>query len=290
MLIKKIVDMYRIFLLLIALSVCSPAQKFEIIDSYGDFNNAVSFYITANGFVYVCDKDDDEIILLDTLGNVLKTFGGYGWTNDSFDDPADIFADPLSVYVSDKNNNSIKRLDKNLNFLSSFNKKESSNSEEQFGFPSSVAVSNQGDLYLIDTDNRRVIKFDIYGNFFLNFGGIDAGKFQLNNPSQLAISSVNNIYVIDNKDIFLFDNFGNGITKLQFENTLQSVRILFNNLIITDVNKNIFFSDLKSGDGNVIRLHFDYSFENINISSAIVLNSKLYVLTDKNILVFSKID
>ncbi|MDT3696555.1 MAG: NHL repeat-containing protein [Ignavibacterium sp.] len=282
--------MYRIFVLIVFLSVITPAQKFEINDSYGDFNNAVSFYITANGLIYVCDKGDDEIILLDTLGNVLKTFGGYGWTNDSFDDPADIFADPLSVYVSDKNNNSIKRFDKNLNFVSSFNRNENSSSEEQFGFPLSVAVSNQGDLYLIDSDNRRVIKFDIYGNFFQNFGGIDAGKFQLKNPSQLAISSANNIYVIDNRDIFIFDNFGNGITKLQFENTLQSIRILFNNLIITDVNNNVFFSNLKSSTGNVTRLDLNYSFENTNISSAIILNSKLYILTDKNILVFSKID
>ncbi len=290
MLINKIVYMYRIFVLIVFLSVITPAQKFEINDSYGDFNNAVSFYITANGLIYVCDKGDDEIILLDTLGNVLKTFGGYGWTNDSFDDPADIFADPLSVYVSDKNNNSIKRFDKNLNFVSSFNRNENSSSEEQFGFPLSVAVSNQGDLYLIDSDNRRVIKFDIYGNFFQNFGGIDAGKFQLKNPSQLAISSANNIYVIDNRDIFIFDNFGNGITKLQFENTLQSIRILFNNLIITDVNNNVFFSNLKSSTGNVTRLDLNYSFENTNISSAIILNSKLYILTDKNILVFSKID
>ncbi len=282
--------MYKTFVLILFISLFTFAQKYELADSYGDFNNAVSFYITANGLVYVCDKGDDEIILLDTLGNILKTFGGYGWSDDSFDNPVDVFADPLSVYVADKNNNSIKRLDKNLNYLSSFNRKESSNSEEQFGFPSSVAVSNQGDLYLIDTDNRRIIKFDIYGNFFQNFGGIDAGKFQLNDPSQLAISSANNIYVTDNKDIFIFDNFGNGIAKLQFENTLRSIRILFNNLVITDTDNNIFYSNLKTGNGNVSRLEFDYSFKDVNISSALMLNSKLYILTANNIFVFSKAD
>lgn len=290
MLISKIVDMYKTLFLIIFLSYFTSAQKFEFADSYGDFNNAVSFYITANGLIYVCDKGDDEIILLDTLGNILKTLGGYGWTDDSFDDPVDVFADPLSVYVADKNNNSIKRLDKNLNYLSSFNKKESSNSEEQFGYPSSVAVSNQGDLYLIDTDNRRVIKFDIYGNFFQNFGGIDAGKYQLSDPLQLAISSANLIYVIDNNEVVIFDNFGNGITRLQFDKKLQSIRIIFNELVITDFDNNVFYSSLKQRDGKIITLNLDYSVKDLNISSALILNGKLYILTDKNILVFSKVD
>ena len=58
-------------------------------------------------------------------------------------------------------------------------------------YPVSCATSNQGDLYFIDSENKRIMKFDIFGNFILNFGGFDAGKYQLSNPKQLAISSWN---------------------------------------------------------------------------------------------------
>lgn len=279
--------MNKFLIIITLLSITASAQKFEKIDLIGDFNTASSFYITANGYIYVCDSGKDELIMLDTLGNVFKTFGGFGWSDDSFDDPSDIFADPLTIYIADKNNHSIKRLDRNLNFLSSFTKKESNISEEQFGFPASVATSNQGDLYLIDGENKRVIKFDIFGNFIQNFGGIDAGVYQLYNPSQLAISSANKIYVLDNEDIVVFDNFGNGVSRLEFGTKLKSIRIIFDILVVTDHSNKIYYSNLRSINAKLQTLEIDYSFDKQNIISALILNGKLYLLLENNICVFT---
>ena len=106
--------MKKILVLFLAISSLTVAQSFEYSESIGKFNRASSFYITANGLIYVSDSGSDEIILLDTLGNQMNTFGGYGWDENSFDDPADVFADPLSIYVADNNNHKIKRFDKNL--------------------------------------------------------------------------------------------------------------------------------------------------------------------------------
>ena len=203
--------MKQILVIFVAMSPLMLAQSFEYAESIGKFNRASSFYITANGLIYVSDSGSDEIILLDTLGNQINTFGGYGWDENSFDDPADVFADPLSIYVADNNNHKIKRFDKNLNFISSLYKRESEFLQEQFGYPLSCATSNQGDLYFIDSENNRIMKFDIFGNFILNFGGFDAGKYQLTNPKQLAISSWNYIFVIDGSDIVIFDNLGKSL-------------------------------------------------------------------------------
>jgi len=96
--------MKKIFLLFIVISSVSLAQNFELTESIGKFNRASSFYITAAGFIYVTDTDLDEVFKIDTLGNLIKSFGGYGWSDNSFDDPKDIFADPLTIYVADKNN------------------------------------------------------------------------------------------------------------------------------------------------------------------------------------------
>ena len=89
--------MKKIFILCIIGTSFVLAQNFEFSESIGNFNKASSFYITANGLIYVSDAGKDEIILMDTLGNQLKSFGGYGWDENSFDDPEDVFADPLTI-------------------------------------------------------------------------------------------------------------------------------------------------------------------------------------------------
>ena len=279
--------MKKIFLFCIAISISALAQSFEYSESIGGFNRASSFYITANGLIYVSDSGRDEIVLLDTLGNTLNTFGGYGWDNKSFDDPADVFADPLNIYIADKNNHSIKRFDKNLNYISSLYKRESDFSQEQFGYPLSCATSNQGDLYLIDSENKRIMKFDIFGKFIVNFGGFDAGKYQLSNPTQIAISSKNDIFVIDGSDIIIFDHFGNGTNRISIEKTINSIRILFDQLIIC-TEKEIYFSNLKSLDSKLTNIKLSGLDVYPKFVSAILLNNKLYVLSTDELLIFNK--
>ena len=281
--------MKKLFILYILISSTGLAQSFEFTESIGKFIKASSFYITANGLIYVSDSGNDEIILMDTLGNKLRTFGGYGWDQNSFDDPADVFADPLNIYVADKNNHSIKRFDKNLNYLSSLYKRESDFSQEQFAYPISCATSNQGDLYFIDSENKRIMKFDIFGNFKVNFGGFDAGKYQLSNPKQLAISSSNNIFVIDGSDIVIFDNFGNGNRIINLENEIKSIRILFDQLVIC-VGDKIYHSYLRAAESSLTEIQTSGIEINSQMISAILLNNTLYILNSDELLIFKQIN
>jgi len=279
--------MIKVIFLFLLTFISISAQSFEYLESVGKFSNASSFYITANGLIYISDFGKDEIIMIDTLGNNLKSFGGYGWDENSFDDPSDIFADPLTIYVSDKNNHSIKRFDKTLNYLSALYKRESDNSEEQFGYPVSCATSNQGDLYFIDSENKRIMKFDIFGNFISSFGGFDAGKYQLSDPIQLAINSLNNIFVIDETEIKVFDHYGNGISIIDTETKLKSIRILFDQLTAC-TDKDIYYANLKVLDPKLSRIVLS-GFDCTEIVSAIMFNNKLYVLAKDKILIFNKI-
>ena len=279
--------MKNILALFLAISSLTVAQSFDYSESIGKFNRASSFYITANGLIYVSDSGSDEIILLDTLGNQINTFGGYGWDENSFDDPADVFADPLSIYVADNNNHKIKRFDKNLNFISSLYRRESEFLQEQFGYPLSCATSNQGYLYFIDSENKRIMKFDIFGNFILNFGGFDAGKYQLTNPKQLAISSWNYIFVIDGSDIVIFDNFGNGTNRISIDKPVNSIRILFDHMIICN-GEEVYHSYLKSIDSKFTKIDLAGFEIDQKIISGILLNNRLYILTAKKLLVFDQ--
>lgn len=277
--------MKKIIILFLLISSLSLSQSFHYSESIGKFNQASSFYISANGSIYVTDTGKDEVLKIDSLGNVLKVFGGYGWDENSFDDPVDIFADPLSVYVADKNNHRIQKFDRNLNYISSLFTRESDDPQQAFGYPLSCAISNLGDLFVLDSENKRVIKFNLFGKFIQNFGGFDAGNFVLNNPTRLAIASNGNVFVLDDERIVVFDQYGNGVLIINMQTKVNSIRILFDHLTITSETE-IFYSNLKVIDAKLTKVSLEQADDLSKIKSAIFFNGKLYILTEKSLLVF----
>lgn len=261
------------------------AQIAEFHSSIGKFNNASSFDISAHGIIYVSDAGNDQIVSLDTLGKIIKTAGGFGWSDGSFDEPADVFANPLSIYVADKNNHRIQRFDRDLNFISAFSTRQRENNEAKFGYPSGFALSNQGDWYILDSENNRIVKFDLFGNFIQNFGGYDAGNYQLNRPNSLAISPENNVYVSDESGIVIFDSFGNGIGRIETPEQIISVRIIFDELVINTKNI-VYHSNLREGNNKFSEIDLSH-FNMSEIVSALEYFGRLYVLTSKEILIFT---
>lgn len=276
--------MKKMFCYILFVTSISFPQKFHYHKSIAGFNDASAFYFVPNGFIYVTDKGNDEVIQLDTSGNVIKNIGGFGWNQSQFDEPVDVFADPLSVYVADKNNHRIQRFDRNLNFISQLYTRENDNPDERFGYPLSCAVSNQGDLYVLDSENKRILKFDLFGNFKLQFGGIDAGNFALNNPISMSISSNGIIFVSDQNSIITFDQFGNGISKSEFGEKINSIEIIFDRMIITTRN-NIYYSNTTEGKLEFYKLTLIVPAE-INIVNALLFNNKLYILSPTEILIY----
>jgi len=278
--------MRTIILILLFNSLLFP-QTFLFEDSFGDFDNASSFYINPAGYIFVTDIDTDEIYVLDTLGNMIHSIGGYGWRNSAFDTPVDIFADALRIFVADKNNHRIQRFDKNLNFIFEVSTRESEIEEERFGYPLSAVISNLGDIFILDSENSRIIKFDLFGNFIQNFGGYDYGSYSMQQPKQLAVSMQNNIFVIDNNQIIIFDAYGNGIGKAEGNDNFISIRIIFNWLTACTEEK-IFLANLKYPDLNIKEVFLDGVDYNPGIVSAMIFNNKLYVLSKNDILVFNR--
>lgn len=263
------------------------AQGYLYVSSIGNFKNATSFSITSGGIFYVTDSNTDEVYKIDTLGNALKDVGGYGWDNGLFDNPADVFATPLSVYVCDKNNNRIERFDKDLNFVSLLYTHDNDNKSMRFGYPLGCSVSLQGDLYILDSENKRVIKFDLFGNYIQNFGGYDAGAYSLADPLSLAIAQNGNIFVVDKKRIILFDQYGNGINTLKEENKFTSIRIVFDNLTVNSQSE-VYYADLALPQLSLTKINFSGNDEVKDIVSSLIFNNKLYILTQTKIFVYQK--
>src|SRR5262249_50050338 len=67
----------------------------------------------------------------------------------------------------------------------------------QFNLCYGAAVDAYGDVYIADSANQRIQKFDRFGNFILQWGSSGTGDGQFNYPDFIALDSAGNVYVSD---------------------------------------------------------------------------------------------
>ena len=67
----------------------------------------------------------------------------------------------------------------------------------QFNNPHFIAVDSSGNMYITDSNNARVEKFDKYGNYVTQWGSSGSGNGQFTAPAGVAVDSSGNVYVVD---------------------------------------------------------------------------------------------
>lgn len=175
------------------------------------FRNPQALSIDPRGMLYVVDTGNHRIQKFDSKGKFLASVGGIGKGVMQFDTPVSIWAENgLDVLIADWNNHRIERYDKDLNYLGSLTSVDTWPEVFHFGFPLDVAFTSQSELFCLDGENARILKFDVYGNPQLSFGGIESGRGRLIRPQRLLISG-GMVYVSDKElgQIFVFDTYGN---------------------------------------------------------------------------------
>jgi len=92
-------------------------------------------------------------------------------------------------------------------FLAKWGASGSGNSE--FSWPLGIAVDVSGNVYVADTGNNRIQKFDSNGTFLTKWGTPGTGDDQFNSPRGVAVDAIGNVYVADtgNNRIQKFDKY-----------------------------------------------------------------------------------
>lgn len=109
-------------------------------------------------------------------------------------------------------------------------------SGSQFKSPQSVAVDASGDIYVTDTGNNRIQKFNSDGEFLTAFG-----ESELSSPKGIEVDSYGNIFVADtgNQRIVQFGPTGNFIQEYksdEYEIDPQKLVVRNGKLYIADAN------------------------------------------------------
>ena len=77
---------------------------------------------------------------------------------------------------------------------------ENGDSLGQFNRPQAIAIDPVGNIYVADTGNHRIQRFDEKGNFLSYLGGIGIGNEQFDVPSDICAQDGLNIYVADHNN------------------------------------------------------------------------------------------
>jgi DNA-binding beta-propeller fold protein YncE len=160
--------------------------------------------VDASGNTYVTNKTEDVIQKFGPSGSYLLDWGGTGSTNGLMKDPAAVAIGPSgNVYVADTVNQRIQVFDGSGTYLSqfaSFGDCSISCSDGQVDGPAGIVVDGSGNVYVADTLNDRVEKYDPSGNFLLKWGSTGTGDTQFRAPRGLAIDGSGNVWVADSSN------------------------------------------------------------------------------------------
>jgi DNA-binding beta-propeller fold protein YncE len=163
------------------------------------------------GYIYVVDSANFRVQKFDLSGEFIMQWGGFGSGDGQFYFARGVAVDQNDgfVYVVDMGNHRIQKFDTSTNVLPQLITKwggglgpgHASNPQAQeAGYlrsPWGIAVDGHGDVYVTDTGNQRVQKFDRDGNFITQWGGFGNGDGQFNFPYGIAVDAKGSVFVVD---------------------------------------------------------------------------------------------
>ncbi len=177
---------------------------------FGSFSEPLDLDHDIEGNLYVVDAGRDLVVKYSPRGDSLDATGGYGFGNEELDRPVAVYARRgTDVFVADYNNHRIQRFDRRLDYVTTLYTREDPDERVRFGYPLDVAVSRQGEMMVLDGENRRVVVFNPQGDFVRSFGdAVSAGGGRLVDPVSLELDDDDNVYVLDRGEIRVYDPFG----------------------------------------------------------------------------------
>lgn len=160
-------------------------------DGGGHMTKPINITIDQSGNKYVADVGRGLILVFDRNDRYVRAYGKEGQFK-----PADVAIVGEKMYVADVKDHEIEILDKATGkAIGKFGNVEST--AQSVFYPTNMAVSQSGNLYISETGNFRIKKYDLDGGFVENIGTVGTGFGQFARPKGIAVDANENLYVVD---------------------------------------------------------------------------------------------
>jgi uncharacterized protein (TIGR03663 family) len=171
-------------------------------DAPGDLQGPRQLTFDAAGNLYVVDVSASRLTKYGPNGAVLATYGSKGPGDTQLTEPGGVAVDPNgNVFIADTWNHRIVELNAQLQFVRKWGQfidlKGKLGDANSFYGPRSVATDANGNVYVADTGNKRIVKFNNNGEYVAQWGGAGSGPGQFQEPVGVALDTQGNIYVSD---------------------------------------------------------------------------------------------
>ena len=246
-------------------------------------NAPTGIFVDTHGNLYIADQQ--RIRMVNSVG-IITTFAGTGTIGNSgdggaatsaqFNNPSGMSADISggNIYIADRDNSKIRMVN-SAGIITTFAGTGVAGSSGDGGAatsaqlhgPTGVTVDNNGNLYIVDPNNRKIRMVTSTG-IMTTFAGTgvagssgDGGKAtsaQLNGPSGVGTDSSGNVYIVDNGNNKIRMVTSTGIiTTFAGTGTLgysgdggsaTSAELCEPQCVATDVSGNVYISDYGNND------------------------------------------
>lgn len=255
--------------------------------SFGSFDDPRGMSIDPAGNIYVANTGRNLLVRFNSTGDSTGEVGGYGWGDFQFDKPYDVCAtNGIEIYVADYNNNRIQRFDRTLANVATLSTDQSNDDSKKFGYPSGVAVSRLGDLFICDDEDVRIVKVNTFSTVERTFGGYGEGAGSLTMPRQIAVGPNDDIFISDKGRIAVYDNFGSYLMSIGagMLHDPRGIGVSNSKIGVCD-SDTLYFFDLsgemisKFSTGDILGAKVSH-FSDVSFAG-----NRVFILTDRNVVV-----
>lgn len=212
----------------------------EKVFNIADLSNVRGVAVTADGGFVVADTENHQVVLYAADGTLRKKIGTRGNGVNQFNEPRGVaVGNDGSIYVADTWNARVVKLDANGEWVKTWGSGDqdfgegrtasmtdgtvAGNEAKPLGFfgPRGIATGPDGNIYIADTGNKRIVVTSPEGQYLFQWGSFGSEPGQFNEPVSVAVDTDGTVAVGDtwNGRIQYFAITGDGKVNPQPINT-----------------------------------------------------------------------